>query len=273
MLTSRDNPRVKTVKALQRREKRDRTGLYLVEGVKLVGEALKWAPNFVEEVFWAPEILAGNEAGLALVEELKTRGIPVTAVSAALMREMAATVTPQGILAVMRRGEEERVTEVLSRGGNEPFVLVVDRVQDPGNLGTLLRTAEAAGVGAVLLVKGTVDLYNPKVLRAAAGAVFRLPVQGGLEAADVLALAERYRLPLLVADPRGEETVYDPFPLRAMLVVGNEGRGVDHCFTACARRLAIPLAEGAESLNVAIAAAVFLFERVRRLREGERGKS
>jgi len=254
MITSTQNDRVKYVRSLGRRRARDREGRFVVEGTRLVQEVAR-AGIRPALVFFTEDWAAGA-AGQALLPHLRTAGEGAWPVSDAVLAACAATETPQGVLAVVP------MPRVAPREG---LILVVDGVRDPGNLGTLLRSAEAAGAGRVVLAPGTVDAYNPKVVRGAMGAHFRLAVQemdwpaiGALLAGRPTWLAEAGGL---VAYDRVDWTV------PSALIVGGEAEGAG----AEAARLAtgtvrIPMAGGAESLNAAMAATVILFEAARQNR-------
>ncbi|MFB6241091.1 MAG: TrmH family RNA methyltransferase, partial [Gemmatimonadota bacterium] len=187
------------------------------------------------------------------LERLGERGAEVREVDAGTLEEFADTVTPQGVLAAARIPARE--PEELPDGG----LLVLDAVQDPGNLGTLLRTAEAMGLAGVISLPGTVDPWNPKALRAAAGSTFRVPVFD----ADWEEARDRLRerdVEVWAADPLGEP-VYGggAAPERLALVLGNEGSGVSRAVLEDAhRRVRVPTAGSVESLNVAVAGALLV---------------
>ena len=166
MITSTHNPKLKLVRALQGRAKERReTGAFFAEGVRLVEEAIisNWGFRFV----LYDETL--NERGRSQVEDLRSRGVDVEEISTSLMKSLSETESPQGILAVL-----ELTNLPIPNSPN--FILIPDKIRDPGNLGTLLRTAAAAGVQAVLLPPETTDAFAPKVVRSGMGAHFRLPI-------------------------------------------------------------------------------------------------
>lgn len=235
----------------------------MLEGVRLVEEALAAGLEF-QGALVSPD-LARTARGQALVAELASRAIAVDEVGARTFGQLAGTETPQGILAVVapRVWTPEDVSA--APGG---AVLVVDGVQDPGNLGTLIRTAHALGAAATVMLRGTADPMNPKALRAAMGATFRHPVLP-LDDAPFIKWARDRGLTLwaaavdgvplaraLDAAQRGKELI--------AVIVGNEGAGIRPQLNAVAAlRVAIPLASGAESLNVAVAAGILLYEVLR----------
>jgi RNA methyltransferase, TrmH family len=250
---------VSTVRDLQRRKARGRRGLAVVEGVRLVEEALGAGLEF-KGALVAPE-LARTARGQALAAELASRAVKVEEVGSRVFDELSGTDTPQGILAVVTP-RLWSVTEIT--GG--PF-LVVDGVQDPGNVGTLIRTAHALGASASLLLRGTADPLNPKALRAAMGATFRHPVVQ-LDDGPFIAWARERDLTLWAAAadgvPISRALDAKSHKDKIAVIVGNEGAGLrPHLNAIAAQRVAIPLARGAESLNVAVAAGILLYEVLR----------
>ena len=249
-----------TVRDLQRRKARGRRGLAVIEGVRLIEEALAAGLEF-KGALVAPE-LARTTRGQALAAELASHAIAVEEVGSRVFSDLAGTDTPQGILAIVQP-RSWGLTDV--QGG---ALLVVDGVQDPGNVGTLIRTAHALGASASVLLRGSADPMNPKALRAAMGATFRHPVVQ-LDDAPFITWAREHSLVLWAAAADGTPIA------RALdarmsnneligVIVGNEGAGIRPQLNAiAAQRVAIPLAHGAESLNVAVAAGILLYEVLR----------
>lgn len=248
------------IRDLGRRRGRERRGLALAEGVRLVEEAV--AAGITIRGAAVSPALEGTTRGTALKAELIARKIRLEEVSLAELDELADTEHPQGIVAVI----EPRTWGMADLpAGAGSVLLVLDAVQDPGNVGTMVRTAHALGAAGVVLLKGTADLTGPKALRGSMGAAFRLPCVPAADDAFLVWAAEH-----------GVEvwaTAADGEPLRrsmlsrsggVALVVGNEGAGVSPGIGAAAkRRVAIPLRPGAESLNVAVAAGILLYEALR----------
>jgi TrmH family RNA methyltransferase len=255
MITSLTNPKIKLVRALQtHRRAREQERLFVIEGVRLAEEASR--------AQIAPHLVLHTDPldarGRAALNQLARLGAPVEIVSPQVMASISDTETPQGLLAVLP-------SSFISHPSSFSFALVLDRLSDPGNLGTLLRTAAAAGVQAVFLAPGTVDVYNPKVVRAAVGAHFHLPLVEASwdELRDPLS-----RLVVWLAEAR-EGEAYDRVDWRqpCALVIGSEAEGPSEAarqFTP--RRVHIPMPGPAESLNAAVAAGVLLFEVTRQRR-------
>jgi TrmH family RNA methyltransferase len=244
-----------TIRDLHRRRGRERTGLALAEGVRLLEEALA-ARVPIRGAAVAPG-LEGTPRGTALKSALERAGVRLEAVSDAELEGLAATEHPQGVVAVLEP-PRWRLEDIMPAA--ERPVLVLDGVQDPGNVGTILRTALGLGGAGVVALKGTADLYNSKVLRGSMGALFRLPA--------VMADTPAYLAWAAGAGVETWVTAADGEPLRrhrarapVALVLGNEGAGVGPALAEAARRrVAIPLAAGVESLNVAVAAGILLYE-------------
>jgi RNA methyltransferase, TrmH family len=242
------------VRDLRLRRGRERRGLALAEGVRLVEEALA-ARVTIRHVLASPALEA-TPRGHALKAALERSGHPAETVSDRVFDELAATEHPQGILAVVappRFGLDDVVVSA------RVPVLVLDAVQDPGNVGTMVRTAFALGAAGVLALPGTAELTNPKTLRASMGACFRLPFVP-LDEPALRAWSARNAVRVLVAAADGPPP--DRTSREALaIVVGNEGAGVGASLASwAAGRIGVPLRAGAESLNVGVAAGILLYE-------------
>ena len=247
------------IRDLHRRRGRERRGLALAEGVRLVEEALRAAITIRGAV--ASPTLEATTRGRALKAALSERGVKLEDVSEAELQELADTEHPQGIVTAV---EPKKWGLGDIRLTNGTVTLVLDGVQDPGNVGTMLRTALGLGAVGLVALKGTADLTNSKVIRAAMGASFRLPAVSAAPD-ELVAWARLQRAEIWVADTGGVNPgqLPPPTPARApvALIVGNEGAGVGPALEGAAtRRIAIPLTHGVESLNVAVAAGILLYE-------------
>jgi TrmH family RNA methyltransferase len=230
----------------------------LVEGVRLVEEA-HTAGARITGVVVAPE-LARTTRGTELRTLLERHAVPVQEVPAKVFASLADTEAPQGIIAIVEPRHWTADGVPLEGGA---MLLVIDGVQDPGNVGTLLRTAHALGARATIVLRGTADVWGPKALRAAMGATFRHPIIS-FDDAGFIAWARRHGVTLWATASDGEplpRVLAQREPGVIAVVVGNEGAGIrPHLNAVSARRVAIPLAQGAESLNVAVAAGILLYE-------------
>jgi TrmH family RNA methyltransferase len=247
---------------LARRSARSADSCFVVEGAKLLGEAIEagWA---VESVYWDPSV--GGDCA-PLIERCLTAGLRVYELETGILERVADTVTPQPVLAVVPMVDV--ALGDLARIEPPDLVVVCAGVRDPGNAGTVLRSAEAAGVGAVVFCDGSVDLYNPKTVRASAGALFHVPVVAGGPVPGVLDQLGRWGLARLGTVARGGED-YTTVDLRrpTAVVLGNEAAGLPAGLeTLLDGGLTIPMTGRSESLNVGMAAAVVCFEAARQRR-------
>lgn len=237
---------------LSRRKARERRSQFVAEGVRAVEELVR-SPLTITGALVAPQLLDAPR-GAALRDTLAQRGVNVEAVDHHEFASAAATESPQGVLAI---------ADVPARGlaqipDSPAPVLVLDGIQDPGNVGTILRTASALGARATVALPGTVDLWNAKVIRSAVGAHFtHLAFACAWD--ELAAYFEKNTVTLWTAASDGDSLGDVARPSRVALALGNEGAGVSSTVAAAsARRVAVPIGEHAESLNVAVAAGIFL---------------
>ena len=241
----------------------------MLEGIRLLEEALA-AKGGIETIFFTKGLLA-KERGQSLLEKCRQRGSDCYLVPEALLTSLADTDSPQGALGIAPIPRWEKAELFAPQG----FLLLLDGVRDPGNLGTMLRTAVAAGCAGAVLSFGTVDPYNPKVLRASMGALFRLPIYCHCHLPDLVLELKASHYRTLAADTVGDVPYWKAdFSPPGALIVGNEAWGVTQEVLALADvRVKIPLSQGVESLNAAIAAGILLYEGVRqRVKTGEAGE-
>lgn len=241
------------IEALQRRKSREREGLFLAEGVRVVEELLE-SDIVLLHVVVSPS-LEDSVRGRALLERAAQR-TTVLRTSDAELRRLAGTGTPQWVLAVAAIPQRAWTDITLSA---RAVILVIDAVQDPGNLGTLIRAADAFAAAGMIALEGTVDCWNPKVVRAAAGSLFRTPVVYA-NATDAAAWLTANHVVAYAADAGGTNIDTVVPALRSALVVGNEGAGLSAAARTLAREsIAIRMPGRAESLNVAVAAGILLY--------------
>ena len=245
-LSSLKNPRVLAWRSLKDKKGRDSENAFLVEGVRMVQEALHSAfpvlALLIREDFVPPYDLPGKLPAYSLPEHV--------------FRAVCDTRTPQGIAAVLARQ---------SRSAEGQRLLALDGVQDPGNVGTIIRTADAAGFDGILLSGQCADIYSPKVLRSSMGSIFRMGFSFPAALPDALLAYKEKGYSILSSQLDG-----DPFYSRQnvaasfILVIGNEGNGVSDEVRACAtHRLCLPMRGGAESLNAAVAAGIMMYDLTR----------
>lgn len=248
-INSKDNRILKECQRLSLKKYRDKERRYLIEGHNLVEEAIS----------------QGAPIDYLLFDEEKASRISfegdIYRVKHSLFERIAQTETSQGIIAVVhkRMYEFEELAERCKGDGN---VVVLDRLQDPGNIGTIIRTAEGAGYAAVFALKGTADIFSPKTIRAAAGSVFRIPIIHVEDNRELKVLAGDLEKKLVVTSLMGDNNYFDADLSRGIaLVIGNEGNGVSEELLEMADvKIRIPMAGRLESLNASVAAGILMYE-------------
>ncbi|MFF2275253.1 TrmH family RNA methyltransferase [Agromyces sp. NPDC058126] len=259
MLENPRSPRVRAVAKLAKKAARAESGLFLLEGPQAVSEALEFRPELVVDLYATPTAL---ERYTDIAENAVRAAVEVEFVTEEVLASMADTVTPQGFVAVCRQFPTA-VKDVFAAGPR--LIAILEEVRDPGNLGTIVRAADAAGADAVILTGRAVDLYNPKVVRSSTGSIFHLPVAVGADLDDVLTRARAAGLTVLAADVKGEDllTVRNEGVLAnpTAWLFGNEARGLpDEQLALVDRVVIVPIYGKAESMNLATAASVCLYE-------------
>lgn len=252
-IESKDNNLFKETKKLKERRNRTKEGKYLIEGFRLIQEAFKANMEI--------EYLMINEESEEKLDEYLYGYIEkdnIYIMKNNLFNILTSTETPQGAIAVVKNRE-------FKSDINGEFFLLCDKVQDPGNLGTIIRTAHAAGVDGIILTKGTVDIYNDKVIRSTMGSLFYVPIiQEDENLTFIKALKEDGFSLVATSLQESKDFFESDLKGKMILSVGNEGNGIsDEVFELADKKVKIPMPGGAESLNVAIATSIILFEKVR----------
>jgi TrmH family RNA methyltransferase len=259
-IASSANALLKRVRGLHQRSLREKSGLFLIEGTKAVGEAVDKGVLLrdlvVSESYWksAPAIANLKLAQVSLVEDK-------------LFADLSTTTSPEGIIAVADIPNHS-LEELFLKP--DPLIVVADAIQDPGNLGTIVRTALAAGAAGIMLAKGTVDPYSPKVVRAAMGALFSLPVVWDIEFTEAVRKLKEKSVRVMACDPEANRRYFESDLKGAVaVVVGNEGQGLSREHLELVDEvISIPMNPLSESLNVAISAAIVLFAAVEQRMKG-----
>jgi RNA methyltransferase, TrmH family len=257
MIDNPRSPRVRGVAKLAKRDARSETGLFLLEGPQAVSEALEYRPELLVELFVTPTALDRyQDLGRAAREV----GLEVEFVTEQVIDAMADTVTPQGVIAVCRQFPTS-LKDILAEAPT--LIAILEEVRDPGNAGTIIRAADSAGADAVILTGRSVDLYNPKVVRATTGSLFHVPVAVMPELDAVLARVTAAGLQVIAADIKGDDLLAARGSLAAPTawLFGNEARGLsDEKLALADRAITVPIYGKAESMNLATAASVCLYE-------------
>ncbi len=249
---SKENSVYKLIKALSRKKVRANSGLFFMEGTRLLEEAINRGVKI--------KYLIINETAENMPKI--NQGCQILRLSNNLFKKISETVSPQGIIAVAKQIEISLTDIIL---GENPLIVVLNGLQDPGNLGTIIRSSAAAGVTAVLLSGGTVDLYNPKVIRSTMGSLFQVPIVNGLDDDEAVRWLNDHSINIMVADLDSEEYYYSVDLKKPLaLVIGNENRGPNDIWRMAAyKKIKIPILGFTESLNASVAAGIILYDAVR----------
>jgi TrmH family RNA methyltransferase len=255
LISSRSNPTIKQIRSLRERKERERSGQFFVEGIRLVIEAAQQGAD-IQTLVIAPDLLKSDVARQA-VEEQRRKGTQVLEVTPDVFETLSQKEGPQGMGAVVR--ERALTLEDLSPAG--PFWVALDEPQDPGNIGTILRTADATGAAGVILLDHSADPYDPSALRASMGAIFTMPLVKA-RFSELAAWKRAHGYMLVGTSDRGaveyRQADYQ-FPL--VLLMGSEREGLAaEQMAACDRMVRIPMAGRNDSLNLAVATGVMLYE-------------
>ena len=246
IITSKDNEKIKNLKKLK--EKKYRLDSYIVEGIKMVKEAI--SEN--QEI-----------ALIAIREDFKidfdTKNIKTVTISNKIFNDISDVKTPQGILAVIKKNQNNQIET------NQEYILALDSLQDPGNMGTIIRTADSANINQIIINKTTVDPYSPKVIRSTMGAIYRTNI---IEVEDLKATLKEMKLKgfqIITTDLKATQSIYDiNYNNKTVVVIGNEANGVSQEILQTAdKKVIIPMLGKTESLNASIAASIMIYEYVR----------
>lgn len=246
IITSKDNEIIKNIKKLK--EKKYRLDSYIVEGIKMVKEAI--SEN--QEI-----------ALIAIREDFKidfdTKNTKIVTISNKIFNDISDVKTPQGILAVIKKNQNNQIET------NQEYILALDSLQDPGNMGTIIRTADSANINQIIINKTTVDPYSPKVIRSTMGAIYRTNI---IEVEDLKATLKEMKLKgfqIITTDLKATQSIYDiNYNNKTVVVIGNEANGVSQEILQTAdKKVIIPMLGKTESLNASIAASIMIYEYVR----------
>lgn len=246
IITSKDNEIIKNIKKLK--EKKYRLDSYIVEGIKMVKEAI--SEN--QEI-----------ALIAIREDFKidfdTKNTKIVTISNKIFNDISDVKTPQGILAVIKKNQNNQIET------NSDYILALDSLQDPGNMGTIIRTADSANINQIIINKTTVDPYSQKVIRSTMGAIYRTNI---IEVEDLKATLKEMKLKgfqIITTDLKATQSIYDiNYNNKTVVVIGNEANGVSQEILQIAdKKVIIPMLGKTESLNASIAASIMIYEYVR----------
>jgi TrmH family RNA methyltransferase len=261
VITSSQNKFIKMAGSLKEKKYRDELKLFIVEGVRLVEEAAQSSWQVEACIYIGEAKEDGRIQELLLL--LQAKDCRIIEVSAAIYGKITEVKQPQGIMAIMKKSEYKLADSLASI--EKPFFVVLDEVQDPGNVGTIIRTAAAAGCTGIILTKGCADVFAAKVVRASMGSLFHVPIFESLTQREVIACLGKHGISILATSLQSSTIYFQiDFNKPVAVVFGNEGNGVgQQLLEESKERLHIPLLGNVESLNVAASAAVILYEAVR----------
>ena len=256
VITSKDNEIVKNIKKLKEKKFRDEKNQFIVEGIKLVAEAIEENSNIDSVVVCEDCVNDGSIDKKLLYEIARFKCVYVTE---KIFDTLTDVSNPQGILAVINRKNANANIDY-----SQDFIVVLDGIQDPGNLGTILRTVDAAGLNQIILSKETADSFNPKVVRSTMGGIFRVNVIKSENLVETLKEIQKHRFDIVVTSLDARNSVYDIDYNKKVIVIGNEANGVSKEVQDLAdKKVKIPMIGKTESLNASVAAGIMIYEYVR----------
>ena len=257
IITSKDNEVIKNIRKLKEKKYRDSNNEYIVEGIKLIEEAIEEDVN-IKKIVVCEDCLKDSKIEQKFL--YKIAKFDCIYVSSKVFELLTDVVNPQGMLAVIEKNNSEDKINY-----EEDIIVVLDGIQDPGNLGTILRTVDSVGLSQIILSKTSVDAYNPKVVRSTMGAIFRVKIIESENLVETLKNMKKHKFKVTATSLEGSESIYDMDYNKKIIVIGNESKGVSKEILDIAdARIKIPMLGKTESLNASIATGVILYEYVRR---------
>lgn len=255
-ISSKDNEFIKHIKKLKDKKYRDLSNEYIVEGIKLVTEAIKENAK-IKQVIICEECTKGDLISKNIMYEIAR--FECIYVTEKVFNYITEVQNPQGILAVIEKNSNEEEINY-----EEDIIVALDDIQDPGNLGTILRTVDSIGLKQILVSKGTADIFNPKVVRSTMGAIFRVKVIECEDLQVTLKEIKKHKFKIVVTSLQTDKSLYDVEFKKKVIVIGNEANGVSEKIQNIAdEKIKIPMLGKTESLNASVATGVVLYEYVR----------
>lgn len=257
VISSKDNEIIKKIKSLKEKKYRDIENCYIIEGIKLVKEAI--AENAkIKQIVVCEDCINDGEIDTDTLYEIAK--FDVVYVTEKVFKTITDVKTPQGIIAVI---EKNNINSKIDY--NQDIIIALDGVQDPGNLGTILRTVDSANLKQIILSKESADSYNPKVVRSTMGAIFRVNIIEVDSLKDMLQEAKKNDFKVMVTSLDTKNSIYDVDYSKKVIVIGNEANGVSKEVQAIAdEKVKIPMLGKTESLNASVAAGIMIYEYVRK---------
>ena len=261
LITSKDNELIKRIKKLKEKKYRDLENAYIVEGIKMVKEAIMEKAS-IRQIILCDDCEKSNSISKELMYEIAK--YDCVSVTAKVFKYITEVQTPQGVLAVIEKRSNKYDIDY-----NEDIIVALDDVQDPGNLGTILRTIDSANLSQIIVSKETVDAYNPKVVRSTMGAIFRVNIVQTDNLKETLKEFKKHKYKIMSTSLGATESIYDIDYNKKVLVIGNEANGVSKEILDFAdEKVIIPMLGKTESLNASVATSIIVYEYVRRKIKG-----
>lgn len=255
-ITSKENKIIKHIIKLKEKKYRKEYNEYIIEGAKIVQEAIQEKAK-IKQIIISENAINTDLIQNHLKEELQK--IDYIQVPSKIFKLISEVEKPQGILAIIEKEKQEEYIDV-----NQDIILALDDLQDPGNLGTIIRTADSVGLKQILISKGTTEAYNPKVIRSTMGAIFRVKIIECENLKETLKRLQKNNFKIMVTDLNTDKSIYDIKLQKKVIIIGNEANGVSEEIKNIAdTRAIIPMFGKTESLNASIATGVILYEYVR----------
>lgn len=256
VITSKDNEVIKNIRKLKDKKYREQEKKYIIEGIKLIEEAVEEKAKIDTIVVCEDCVKDGTIEQKLLYEIAKYNCIYV---SEKVFSAVTEVTNPQGILAVIKKENEEESIDY-----NQDIILVLDGIQDPGNLGTILRTVDSVGLSQIIISRKTADAYNPKVVRSTMGAIFRVKIIVVEDIAKTLKEMKKHKFKIVATSLKTDKSIYDVDYYKKVIVIGNEANGVsEEVIEISDIKAKIPMLGKTESLNASVATSVILYEYVR----------
>ena len=256
VITSKDNELIKHIKKLKEKKERDLSNEYIIEGIKLIQEAIQENAK-IKQIIICDDCEKTESIPKDLMYEIaKQECIYVTN---KIFETITEVMNPQGILAIIEKQSKE-----IQIDDKQDIILALDDIQDPGNLGTILRTADSIGLTQILVSKGTADCYNPKVVRSTMGAIFRVKIIECEDLVKTLKEIKKHKFEIVVSSLQTDNSMYDINYHKKVIVIGNEANGVKKEIQDLAdKKIKIPMLGKTESLNASVATGIILYEYIR----------
>ena len=251
-ITSKSNEHIKHLKKLYQKKFREEFSEYVIEGIKIVKEAIAEG-QIIKSVYVNED---SKEEIISAIPEITKMDLVI--VEKNVFQDISGVTNPQGIIAIVKKNEDNRISY------EEDFYLILDGISDPGNLGTIIRTADSLGIKQIIVSNNTVEVFNPKVVRSTMGAIFRVKIIEVESIVDIIAKMKERKIRVYATDLDTDKTIYSVSYEKAAVIIGNEANGVEDTVKKVAsEKIKIPMLGKTESLNAAVATSIILYEAYR----------